>query len=284
MTINLDNKLFCRYAFLLTVLCLSSSVLSADNKAETQTKNDDFCQGNYYSNKNQASFSEIRETTLRSGNLLTVNGERNGGIRVKGGDRADILIRACIQTRADSEQVAQTLARNIRIETSSIVRAENSTDKSDWSVSYEILVPRATNLKLSTFNGGIGISGVDGTMEFTATNGGIHLDDIAGDVKGQTINGGLHIELSGNGWKGAGLDVETTNGGVHLSLPETYAARFEAATVNGGFRSEISGLNAERKDRSRSVRLSADLNGGGATIRTITTNGGIHISTSDKSR
>ena len=39
-----------------------------------------------------------------------------------------------------------------------------------------------------------------------------------------------------------------------------------------------------RKDRSRAVRFSTDLNGGGATIRVITTNGGVHINTPDKSR
>jgi DUF4097 and DUF4098 domain-containing protein YvlB len=282
---NFSDKQLCRFAFLFAILCLSGSAVFAQDNAENQTKSNDFCQNNDYSHgENKAAFNEVRETTLRAGGLLNVDGKRNGGIRVKGSDRADILIRACIRARADSDQAARALARNIRIETSPVVHAENSTEESNWAVSYEILVPRSTNLKLTTLNGGIGITGVDGTAEFTATNGGIHLSDVAGDVKGKTTNGGLHIELTGNSWKGAGLDVETTNGGVHLSLPETYAAHIETGTVNGGYRSNINSLNVERKDRSQAARLSTDLNGGGPTVRVITTNGGVHIGALDKSR
>jgi DUF4097 and DUF4098 domain-containing protein YvlB len=280
-----NNTYFSRFAFLLAMLCLSGVAAFAQDKAENQTKHQDFCRNNNYSiGENKAAFNEVRETTLRPSGLLTVDGKRNGGIRVKGSDRADVLIRACIQARADSDQAARALARNIRIETSPVVQAENAAEDLNWAVSYELLVPRQTNLKLITLNGGIGITGVDGAMEFTATNGGIHLTDVAGDIKGKTANGGLHIELSGNSWSGAGLDVETTNGGVHLSLPETYAAHIETGTVNGGYTSDISSLNVERRERSRAVRLNTDLNGGGATVRAITTNGGVHISAADKSR
>jgi hypothetical protein len=114
-------------------------------------------------------------------------------------------------------------------------------------------------------------------MEFEALNGGVVLSDLAGSVKGRTTNGGVVVKLAGSSWKGSGLDVQTTNGGVILSLPETYAARIETGTVNGGFKSEISALNAERNDRNRAIRLSTDFNGGGATVRVVTTNGGVKI-------
>jgi hypothetical protein len=282
---NASNTYYSRFAFLLAIICLSGSAVLAQDKAENQTKYRDFCQNNNYSSgDNKASFNEVREMTVPAGGLITVDGKRNGGIRVKGSNRTDVLVRACVQARAESDQAARALARNIRIETSPVVSAENASEDSNWAVSYEILVPRTTNLKLTTLNGGIGITGVDATVEFTATNGGVHLSDVAGEIKGKTANGGLHIELSGSSWKGAGLDVETTNGGVHLSLPETYAAHIETGTVNGGYTSDISSLNAERRDRSRAVRLSTDLNGGGATVRVVTTNGGVHINAADKSR
>ncbi|MEP6924161.1 MAG: DUF4097 family beta strand repeat-containing protein [Pyrinomonadaceae bacterium] len=282
---NLGNSHFRRYALLLVIVCLSGSTIFAQEKTANQRKYNDFCDNNNYSyGDNKASFNEVRETTLRPSDLLTVDGKRNGGIHVKGSNRADVLVRACVQAQGNSDEAARAVARNIRIETSPVIHAENSTDDSNWAVSYEILVPRTANLKLTTHNGGISIDSVEGTMEFTALNGGVHLSEVAGDVKGKTTNGGLHIELSGNSWKGAGLDVETTNGGVHLSLPETYAAHIETGTVNGGFRSEISTLNVERKDRERAVRLNTDFNGGGATVRVITTNGGVHINTPDKTR
>ncbi len=268
---------------LATILFLFGATVFAQDKTDKKVRNNEFCSSyNYSSGDDKVSYKETREMTLRAGSLLNVDGGRNGGIKVRGEDRADVLVRACVQTQSTTDEAARAIARNIRIETSSNVRAENTTDKSSWAVSYEILVPRLTNLKLSTHNGGIAISGVEGTMEFEALNGGVSLSDVAGEVKGKTTNGGVSVTLSGNSWKGNGLDVETKNGGVHLLIPETYAARIETGTINGGFKSEISQLNVERNERNRGVRLNTDLNGGGAPIRVVTTNGGVKISSSAK--
>jgi hypothetical protein len=251
-------------------------------KLKNKTYSRDFC-SNDWSNGDKVSGRDLREMTV-SGGSLTVDGKRNGGIQVKGENRSDILIRACVQTWANTAEEAQSLAKGIRIETGGTVRAEGVSEENGWSVSYQILVPRNTNLKLTTMNGGISISDVDGTMEFDAKNGGIHLSNLAGNVKGRTTNGGLHIELSGNTWKGEGIDVETTNGGVHLTMSETYAARFETRTVNGGFKSDIAALAVEKeKDengyRRQGVNISREINGGGALVRVVTTNGGVKIGT-----
>ena len=135
--------------------------------------------------------------TLSGGNL-TVDGKKNGGISVKGENRSDILVRACVQTWSNTEAEANNLAKSIRIETAGTVRAEGADDEKNWSVSYQILVPRNTNLKLNAHNGGISISDVEGTLEFETKNGGLHLSNLAGDVRGRTANGGVHVELSGN--------------------------------------------------------------------------------------
>jgi Putative adhesin len=185
-----------------------------------------------------------------------------------------------VQTWAGSQAEADSLAKSVRIETGGTVRAEGFSDESNIGVSYQILVPHNTNLNLTTLNGGIGISDVDGKIEFEAKNGGVHLSNLAGDVRGKTTNGGLHINLAGNTWKGNGLDVETTNGGVHLSMAENYAARFETRTVNGGFKSDIAALAVERNEngyRKQGVNISRDINGGGALVRVVTTNGGVKI-------
>jgi hypothetical protein len=65
-------------------------------------------------------------------------------------------------------------------------------------------------------------------------------------------------------------------------MPETYAARIETGTVNGGFKSDIAALNVERTERTRGARINTEINGGGAPIRLITTNGGVKISSSVK--
>jgi hypothetical protein len=274
------NTSFFRYVLLAVVLCLCGCSAFAQEK---KGNGGNFCDNNNYSSDNKVSHKELRESTLAGGGLVNVDARRNGGIRVRGENRNDVLVRACVQTLGTTDEEARTVARGIRIETGSTIRAEGAGDETNWAVSYEILVPRSTNLKLSTYNGGIHLSNIDGSIEFEATNGGIHLSDLAGNVKGRTSNGGLHIDLSGNGWKGSGLDVETTNGGVHLSIPETYAARIETGTVNGGFKSDIPALNVEKTDRQRKTHITTDLNGGGAPVRIMTTNGGVKISSSSKS-
>jgi hypothetical protein len=271
------------YALFLAIILTFSAVNYGQDKSEKKMKMKEFCSDDW-SNGDKVSFSEIREMTLKSTSLLDVDAGHNGGIKVKGENRSDISVRACVRTWGETDAAAKSLAGTIRISGDSVIRTEGVSGDQNWSVSYEILVPRATNLKLETFNGGISISGVDGNIEFGAMNGGVSLNGVAGNVKGKTTNGGVSVNLSGTTWKGNGLDVETTNGGVHLVLPDNYSARVETRTVNGGFKSDFPELNVEKdvNDRSRGVNISKDINGGGALIRVVTTNGGVKISTASK--
>ncbi len=276
------------------LLFLSTTILFGQEKAEPnhaykaeKIKNKEFCSGENWSSRGKVSFKELREMTLPASSSLAVDGGKNGGIKVKGSDRSDILVRACVQTWGTSEEAARAVASGIRISTAGTVKADAAGDE-NWGVSYEVLVPRSTDLNLKAHNGGIGISSVEGRIVFETTNGGVHLMDTAGDVRGRTTNGGVHVMLGGNSWKGSGLDIITTNGGVHLSMPATYAANIETGTTNGGFRSDIPALSVTQEDvkgdfgRHRATRLNTVLNGGGAPIRVITTNGGVNISSAGK--
>lgn len=224
---------------------------------------------------------EMREQTIPAISKLTVDGRTNGGIRVKGWTRKDILVRAQVRTAAATEAEATSLAAQIFVQTAAGNVAANGpaqADQQHWSVSYEVFVPQRSDLSLTTQNGGIGISDVQGQIEFQANNGGIHLARLAGNVKGGTTNGGAHIELAGNRWDGPGLDVHSVNGGVHLSLPSNYSARLETGTTNGRVRSDIPELATPREKQQK--QLSLDLGGGGAPVRVFTTNGAVHINRS----
>ena len=254
-------------------------------KAAHKIKNKSFCENQNWSSGDRVSFNELREMTIPATGSINVDGGQNGGISVKGEDRGDILVRACVQSWGKTDDSAKAVAGNIKIATGGTIKAENAGDDKNWSVSYQILVPRATNLNLTAHNGGISISGTDGSAEFQTMNGGVSVGNLAGSVKGRTTNGGVNVSLSGTTWKGSGLDVQTTNGGVNISMPENYAAHVETGTVNGGFNSEIPSLTVETRDengRRRSTKISTDINGGGAPIRVITTNGGVRISTPDR--
>jgi DUF4097 and DUF4098 domain-containing protein YvlB len=278
------KAVFC--ATLGIIICVGNTIIYAQDKidktdkAQSKTKYREFCSNNNYSDGDRVNFHEVREMTV-SGGSISADGGRNGGVQVRGENRSDILVRACVQAWGTSEESAKNLAGSIKVSTDPTVKAESSTSESNWAVSYEILVPRNTNVRARTQNGGIAISSVDGSLEFEAVNGGIALSDVAGEVHGRTTNGGVAVILSGPSWKGAGLDVETTNGGVSLSLPESYAAHFETRTSNGGFITNVTSLQAfqdERKDgRRQGVNINTELNGGGAPVRVVTTNGGVIV-------
>ncbi len=277
------------------LLLLSTSILFGQEKEKLdklaqkaeKAKSHSFCSGDNWSNGDKVSFKELREMTMPASGSLSVDGGKNGGIKVKGSDRADILVRACVQSWGTSEEAARAVASGIKISTGGNVKAEAPGDE-HWGVSYEIQVPRNTDLNLRAHNGGISIYSVEGRMQFETLNGGVGLMDVSGDVRGRTTNGGVKVSLTGNSWKGSGLDISTTNGGVHLTMAESYAANIETGTTNGGFRSDIPALSVTQEDvkgpdrHNRATRLNTSLNGGGAPIRVITMNGGVNISSASK--
>lgn len=243
-----------------------------------------FC-GNNWSSGDKVSISDLREMTVASTGTVNVDAGKNGGISVKGEDRSDVLIRACVQAWGTTEEAARAAASAIRITTGGEIKGEGPAD-GNWSVSFEIRVPRNTNTSLSANNGGISVSNLDGKAEFATKNGGLNVSNLAGDVTGITMNGGVNVTLNGSSWKGRGLDVRTTNGGVNLTIPENYSANIESGTVNGGYKSDIPTLRVTTEDvkgngyyRATSKRIQTTLNGGGAPIKVVTTNGGVKIST-----
>jgi DUF4097 and DUF4098 domain-containing protein YvlB len=219
----------------------------------------------------------IKEQTIpASGGTITVDGKKNGGVSVKGWDRGEIFVRAKIQTWGDTEAEAQALTGQIQIETGGgRIHAEGPSTSGDrgWAVSFEVFVPRNSNLTLKTHNGGVSIADVRGQIEFDALNGGVSLKRLAGSVKGHTVNGGLSIELTGNRWEGDGLNVQTTNGGVSMTIPENYSARLETSTVNGGMKIDFPITVQGKIERE----ISTDIGSGGTTIRATTTNGGVTV-------
>jgi DUF4097 and DUF4098 domain-containing protein YvlB len=220
---------------------------------------------------------EVRDVNLpRVSGRLSVDGRLNGGVAVRGWDRNQILVRAKIQTWAETAAEARRLASAIRIRTDDgRISAEESEGgrRSGWSVSYDVYVPRRSDLDLRTHNGGIQVEGVQGRIDVEALNGGVSVRDVQGELRGGTTNGGVTLWLDGDRWVGEGVDLETTNGGVTVVIPERYNARLETGTVNGGlnidFPITVQGLVGRR--------LSTTLGAGGPTIRVRTTNGGVTL-------
>jgi DUF4097 and DUF4098 domain-containing protein YvlB len=231
----------------------------------------------YRGNYDRAHFCELRNITLRPGVKISVDGQENGGVAFYGWDRNEVKVVAMIQTNADEDSEAAALAKQIRINTDGgRISAEgpSSLSRRWWSVSYEIYVPRRSDLEAVTRNGGVSAADVEGELDLHASNGGIRIENVAGDVHGETTNGGVSALLSGTSWRGKGLDLRTTNGGVNVTIPHGYNARLETGTTNGGMRVDfpitVQGMIGRR--------IQTQLGSGGPLVRVMTTNGGVRIS------
>jgi hypothetical protein len=239
----------------------------------------DWCggEGGWFSRR-ATRFCEVRDVALGSRSTVEVNARPNGGVQVTGWDKGEVRLQVKVEATAETAAEAKALAAQVRIETAGVIRAVGPDTRDgdrSWSASFRLNVPRQTALKLEADNGGIHLEGVSGTADFQTMNGGIHLKDVGGNIHGRTVNGGLHVSLSGSDWDGEGLDLKTTNGGVHLELPDNYNARLETSTVNGHVHADLP-VSGRREGRVGG-EIETDLGHGGRLLRLITTNGGVHI-------
>ncbi|HXT14053.1 MAG TPA: DUF4097 family beta strand repeat-containing protein [Gemmatimonadaceae bacterium] len=262
----------------ITSCLIATSVVSAASIAAAQSGHAARFLDNCHNNGgDEERFCEVRNFTLPAGRALNVDGRENGGITVHGWDQPGIQVVAMIQAQAESQAEAQGIAKAVNILTNgSEVRSDgpDTGHRQSWSVSYEVYAPRHTDLTLTAMNGGLAVDGIESRMDLRTVNGGLSLSNVNGDVHGVTMNGGISADLNGDRWQGAGLDVTTTNGGVKVYLPANYSAQLETGTTNGHMNIDFPVTVQGALTR----RLSTQIGGGGATIRAMTTNGGVSIS------
>ena len=111
-----------RYYLLLVILLTASA--AAFGQEKQKSKNYEFCSDNWnWSNGDKVSAKDLRETTFAAPGVLNVDAGKNGGISVKGENRSDVLVRACVQAWGKTQEEADSIVRSIRVETGSNVRA-----------------------------------------------------------------------------------------------------------------------------------------------------------------
>jgi hypothetical protein len=239
---------------------------------------------------------EIREQSVPGVGRLTIDQLQNGGATVKGWLRSDVLVRARVDTAADTESAAAAMASRVLIDSSGgQVRAmgPDSANNSWWSVSYEVFVPQNSDLNLKGTNGGVTVSDVRGQIHFDVTNGGVHLKRVAGDVSGATVNGGIQVELAGATWDGRQMELTTHNGGVTVAMPPNYSAHLQAETGLGSIHSDfpvtmqgvagqgVAGQGVAGQGNVRPRLLDFSVGAGGPLIHITTGNGGIKLTRTD---
>lgn len=208
---------------------------------------------------------------------LSVDPGRNGGVAIIGWDRDSVGVIALIQASAETEAEAAEAADGVRIEAAGAeVRASGPTAFGrDWSVSFDVYVPRHTDLSLATVNGPLSVEEVSGTMDLRTENGPLSLRGVGGSITSRVRNGPLSVALTGRRWDGSGLDAEAVNGPVDLAIPVGYNARLETGTVNGPMHLDFP-LTVTIRGRVTD-QIETTLGSGGAPIRVVTRNGPLTI-------
>jgi hypothetical protein len=235
------------------------------------------CRDGDWGDDSRARYCEVRDAGFKPGGAVSVDPGVTGAIRIVGWDRDSVAVTSKVQTQAETDADARALAQQIRVVISDgTIRAEGPATRrrESWIVSFEVSVPRRTDLNAQTVNGPISVAGVTGKMDLTAVNGPLSLDAVGGDVHARTTNGPLVVTLDGDTWDGRGLDSQTSNGPVELTIPAHYSAHLETGTVNGPMSFDFP-ITVQGRFSGRSIET--DLGNGGPTVRATTTNGPLTV-------
>jgi DUF4097 and DUF4098 domain-containing protein YvlB len=209
-----------------------------------------------------------------------IDAGENGSVQLSEWDKDEVMICAQVTAWSRNEDAARKLLREIHVETSGgRLRAEGpeQSKSARWGVSFKILAPRSTDLDVQAVNGGVSVEGIRGRMSLHTENGPIQIVDVAGDVEGRTINGPVSVTLTGSRWQGRGLDIETSNGPVNLTIPDGYSTELTTGTTNGPVAGAYVGVGRGRGGHHVSMTLGS----GGAPVRVVTTNGPITVNSGD---
>lgn len=232
----------------------------------------------------QKETAEWRKTyELKPGGRLEINNV-NGKIDVEPAAGESVEVVAEKSVRAASVEAAKDALNRIEIQESvspDLVKLETKVQRGTGSlfggmnqeVHYKVKVPPALEVRVTTVNGGIELSGLKGRVTAEATNGGVRARDVSGAIDASTTNGGVEVELARVTESGAKLGC--TNGGIKLTLPSDAKATISARVTNGGI--NTSGVNIETTGENSRRRLEGRMNGGGPRIDIEGTNGGIRI-------
>jgi hypothetical protein len=199
----------------------------------------------------------------------------NGSVDVRAWDRAEVQIYAVKRaSRSEQDLSLVNIDVDVTLGRVNIVTRYPSDQGVDVSVDYRIRVPRRVLLEnISTVNGTIHVTDVDGGGKLHTVNGDVDVMDCAGGFSARTTNGDIHEELRVLNSK-ASVELESMNGSILVALPGNAGAELDAQSLNGDFRTEkpvtMNGAFSHGSFRGK-------LGAGGAPLKIRTVNGAIQI-------
>jgi len=208
----------------------------------------------------------------------------NGKIEVEPSTGNAVEVEATKKARGASPEAAKaalervTIAEDvsggrIRVETKVARVSGFSFGNGGVQVEYRVRVPAGADVKFTTVNGGVEVTGLEGRIVAETTNGGVTARNITGELDASTTNDGLDIDLLK--MPDGGVKLECTNGGIKVRLPKDAKATVSASISNGGINAE--GLSIDSVGENNRRRLEGRMNGGGPRLQVEGVNGGIRL-------
>jgi len=220
------------------------------------------------------------ERTLSVSGPLDLNVRtHSGSITVTQGSGSQIRILGKIKVRRDRLSDAQALVKEIEAnppieQSGNTVRIglrdrdeENRELRRNISISYELVVPKATRMVSSTGSGSQSITGIAGPLDATTGSGGLTLSSIGAEVTASTGSGSIKIDgangrLRANTGSGsiratgvAGA-INASTGSGSIELQQVAAGDVEASTGSGGI--DVSGVKGRLRVRTGSGTIRAE--------------------------
>lgn len=154
-----------------------------------------------------------------------------------------------------------------------------SSESSNWNwrghhakINFNVKVPRGVRLTALTTNGGVRGHDLSSVVKAATTNGNVEVSTSEW-ASARTTNGGVRVAMGNAKWNGE-LELTTTNGSVHVTLPATAEFTVNAATTNGGIHTDFP-ITVQGSFSSKD--LSGTVGAGGRELKVATTNGGIEL-------
>ena len=180
-----------------------------------------------------------------------------GSVTITGADVTDCSVVAQIRVQAPTEEEAQEIAEQVKIKLEPVgqtltVKAEKPPKKRrrSISISYDITVPRQTNVECGSSYGAIKLSNIDGNVKGKTSSGSISAENIQGLVDLNTSYGRVNCkDISGDNIK-----VKSSSGAINA---ENIRGSAELDTSYGSITCrDISGGDVKLKTSSGNIKLS----------------------------
>jgi len=222
----------------------------------------------------------------------------NGKITAQPTDGADVIVEGRRSAKAANDDSAKerlaSLEMREEVGTSTVrveVRGTSAGHRpldsvrglNGIEIEWTIKVPKGVIVDLRTTNGGVRLNDLANEIHAKTVNGGVKGENIVPSIiEASAVNGGIEFALGSPLDSTDSVDIETVNGGVTLALPSESKATIAARCVNGGVKVEDLDIarDEQANDFDKRRRLNGTMNGGGASVKMSTTNGGVRLSRS----